>query len=370
MERRDDVGVVTRKDSPYYWLNLERPGKRPIRMSTGILVDASSPAQRKENRRLAQAAYETQMGDLARKRFKLPRTAPARTFRQQATWYLEHHTVKHRGADREAVRIAGLIAAFGDEPLEDITPTRWTEHETQRLKRDKVTINTVGNELTVMKAILKSAVPDWIEASPLAAVQRVKEQLPAKRTISRREETAFVKALAAEDPELRDMYLVGVGTLLRQEALLELRRSHHRGTHLALMVKSGRNRQKPHTIPLTQPTPLQRRAAEVLKRRMPKSHQGYFFPTWHAHFAQHEDRAHARVQFLRIVRRAAAAADIPWGIRNDGVVWHTATRATGATRMLREYKIDVRTVQLIGGWSSLDQMMEYLGIDPATFSYR
>jgi hypothetical protein len=51
------------------------------------------------------------------------------------------------------------------------------------------------------------------------------------------------------------------------------------------------------------------------------------------------------------------------GLNNHGVVWHTATRASGATRMLRDYGIDVRTVQLIGGWSSLDQMAQYLGID-------
>jgi hypothetical protein len=30
--------------------------------------------------------------------------------------------------------------------------------------------------------------------------------------------------------------------------------------------------------------------------------------------------------------------------------------------MIREYGIDVRTVQLIGGWKSLDQMAEYLGL--------
>ena len=38
------------------------------------------------------------------------------------------------------------------------------------------------------------------------------------------------------------------------------------------------------------------------------------------------------------------------------MVWHTLTRASGATRLLRDYKKDVRTVQLLGGWSPLDQM--------------
>jgi hypothetical protein len=38
-------------------------------------------------------------------------------------------------------------------------------------------------------------------------------------------------------------------------------------------------------------------------------------------------------------------------------------RPSGATRLIREYGIDLRTVQLMGPWRSLDQMAEYLGVD-------
>lgn len=341
---------------------LERPGQKPVRISTKILVQASSKAQTTENRRLAEAAYDALMGDLARQRFKLPSTAPPRTFHQQATWYLQHKTPTHRGADRERRRIAQLAFHFAYTALEDISPTRWTEYAAKRLTKDGVSVNTVGNELTVMKAILTSAVPEWLEANPLATVKRKKDKLPAKRTIARDEEPAFLRALARADREIHDMYLVGVGTLLRQENLLTLRRRDHRGDRLALITKTG-----PHQIPLTGPTPLQRRAATVLKKRMPRVSDGYFFPVWQDHFAQFADQGHARVQFLRIVRRAAEAAGLPWGIRQGGIVWHTATRATGATRMLRDYKVDVRTVQMVGGWTSLDQMMEYLGLDRGVF---
>ena len=31
--------------------------------------------------------------------------------------------------------------------------------------------------------------------------------------------------------------------------------------------------------------------------------------------------------------------------------------------MIREFGLDVRTVQLMGPWRSLDQMAEYLGLD-------
>ena len=48
-------------------------------------------------------------------------------------------------------------------------------------------------------------------------------------------------------------------------------------------------------------------------------------------------------------------------------MWHSATRATGAARMLRDDEIDIRTVQLIGGWTPLGPMLEYLGIDRERF---
>jgi len=153
------------------------------------------------------------------------------------------------------------------------------------------------------------------------------------------------------------MYAVGVGTLLRQEQLIYLQRHEHRGDRLAVMTKTG-----PHEVLLTGPTVLQEQAAAVLARRLPADNDGFFFPRWKATFAAYEDPGQPGEMLRQRVRRAAKAVNIPWGLDRGGIVWHTATRATGATRLLREYAIDARTVQLIGNWKSLDQMAEYLGI--------
>jgi integrase len=351
------MGVVTRKDSPYYWLNLERPGQRPQRISTKIHVDAPTPAKRKENRLLAEAAYHAQMGDLARDRFDLPIAAPTRTFGLHALWYQEHHTVHHRGAVREVRILARLRRTFAAVALDALTPRRWQEYVTERT-RDGVSASTIGRELAVMKAILNTAVPEFLEFNPLGSVRRKSPRVKAKRTVTASEETRLLAALKRIDVELHDLYVVGVGTLLRRENLIYLQRGEHRGDRIVIDTKTG-----PHQVPLNGPTPLQRRAAKVLAKRMPKAHDGFFFPGWKAKFAPYEDQGHPGVLFLKKVRRAAKAAGLPWGLANNGIVWHTATRATGATRMLREYQVDVRTVQIIGGWTSLDQMAEYLGID-------
>lgn len=237
--------------------------------------------------------------------------------------------------------------------LSEIRPARWSEYETSR-RDEGAAVNTIGRELATMKSILKAAVGDHLEVSPLAHVKRRSEHLPAKRTITKAEEKALIEAIT--DDEVRDIYLVAVGTLLRQQNVISLRRGHHQGNRLALDTKTG-----PHVVPLDGPTTLQRRAAMVLKRRMPKTANGHFFPRWNALFAKNRDSGNA--YFLKIVRRAVKKAGLTWGLKQHGVVWHTLTRASGATRMMREHGVDVRTVQLIGGWRSLDQMAQYLGLD-------
>lgn len=351
------MGVYTRPDSPCYWIALEGTTPRQ-RFPTRIQVAAPTAKQRKENRQLAELAYHAAMGDTVREQFALPRTTAARTFDEQAAWYEAHHTAKHRGALPEARKLARLRRFFGPNPLDLITPTRWAEYETERTTRDKVSLGTVGRELAVMKLVLTTAVPEHLEYHHLGQVRRKHNVVLPKRTITKAEEPAFLTALKAIDLELHDMYLVGVGTLLRQENLVYLQRSEHRDASLALHTKTGG-----HQVPLTGPTALQRRAAAVLRQRMPPDPDGYFFPRWKATFAAYEDPGHPGVLLRKKVQRAAKAVGIPWGLARGGIVWHTATRASGATRLIREHGIDVRTVQLLGGWKSLDQMAEYLGLD-------
>lgn len=331
---------------------LEGTGRR--RENTRIRCDATALQVRKQNRLTAEAIYHARMTRLARNRVGLPIDS-GETFQSFSEWYETHHTDKHKSAPRERVILANLRKHFGALSLNEIRPARWKEYETQRLK-DGVSVNTIGRELSVMKTVLVAAVGEHIDVSPLAHVKRKTTALPAKYTLTAADERKLLKEIT--DDEIRDLYLVGVGTLLRQMNLITLQRRQHYGSRLVVQTKTG-----PHQVPLTGPTMLQTRAAMVLKRRLPKTADGYFFPTWQARFAKNRDSGNA--WFLKIVRRAIKRAGIRWGLTNHGVVWHTMTRATGATRLLRDYRVDVRTVQLIGGWKSLDQMAAYLGVDLA-----
>lgn len=343
------MGVYTRDDSPWFWMLLEGHGRKRERID--IRCDAVAPAVRKKNREAADAIYHARMTQLARGQMGLPNDSPE-TFRTFSAWYETHHISKHKSAPRERVILAKLRDHFGAMRLADIRPARWTEYETSR-QNDGAAINTISRELGVMKAVLRSAVGEHLEVSPLAHVRRKKQRLQAKRTLTAEDEKKILAEF--EDQEIHDLYLVGVGTLLRQMNLIMLQRKQLHGDRLVVDTKTG-----PHTISLDGPTTLQRRALTVLKRRMPSTPDGYFFPEWQKRFAEYRDAASSF--FLKRVRRAVKAAGVQWGLRDHGVVWHTMTRASGATRLIRDYGIDIRTVQLMGPWSSLDQMAEYLGV--------
>lgn len=350
------MALYTRRDSPWFWMLLEGHGRRRERID--IRADAVSPAVRKLNRDAAEAIYHARMTQLARGDAGLPIDSQE-TFNAFADWFEVHHLEKHKSAARERVILAHLRDHFGTMRLADIKPPRWTEYQTDRRKAGAA-VNTIGRELQVLKSILTAAVGEHLDVSPLAHVKRKTERLPAKRTITAADEKKLLEQIT--DDEIRDLYLVGVGTLLRQQNLINLQRRQVHGSRLVVTTKTG-----PHAVDLSGPTTLQRRALTVLKRRLPKTPDGFFFPRWHNLFAANRDSGNAF--FLKVVRRACARADIPWGLKSHGVVWHTLTRASGATRMIREYGIDIRTVQLLGHWSSLDQMAEYLGVDlsvPAT----
>ena len=91
--------------------------------------------------------------------------------------------------------------------------------------------NTIGRELAIAKLVLRSS---SLERSPLDTVKRMTVKVKPKRTITAAEDRRLRKALRAIDPEIHDLYVVGVGTLLRRENLIYLQRGEHRGDRLVL----------------------------------------------------------------------------------------------------------------------------------------
>lgn len=352
------MGIYKRDDSKYWWMWIERPGQKAIARSTKIPHDDPSPELRKQLEQQADLVYKAAMVELARARFDLPAlTADTIGFHAYADWFDTHHLSKYRDAERDRNTLDHLRSFFGSDDLTTITRARVQEYMTWRLSarigpapkpgrpdtRRVVKPITVNREVDVLKAMLREAVPKYLKASPIVGMKRLRVVKIRKRIITPAEERRLIKALPAADAAL---YIVAVDTLIRLGNVLDLKRSENKGTHLALEdSKTG-----PYEVPLSD------RARKALDQ-LPDTGPYYFQHRRGAKTAR--DR---RGAIRRMLERACAKAEVPYGRVIAGTTFHQATRATGATRMIQR-GADVRTVQGVGNWRDFRSMQDYLETD-------
>lgn len=328
------MGIFERPDSPFLWLWLERPGRKGLREATTIPKDGGSPDGNREMRRQAQAIYAVRMAEIARGRHKLPGGGERRTFRQHREWYAQHVSAEKRGTDREVSMLRQLAAFFDGRDLRDIDQELAREWRTARMR--EVSASTVRREEALLKHLLTTAVPKYLDANPLAGLRRVRVVDPDTRVLTHDEER---RLLAVLDQEARALVICALDTLLRLRDVADLQRRQDHGTYLHSDTKTGVVK-----IPISDRL---RAALDGLPKGKPVGR--FYFPTY---------AERPNTPLIVMFRRALEEAEIPTGRKTGGVSFHTL-RHTGATRML-EAGIDVKTVAEIGGWRNLKVMDRYL----------
>jgi len=327
------MGVYERKDSKFWWMLIEGIDKR---LSTKIPIGAKGEA-RKDSRREAEEIYRAAMGDLARKRFAIPDDRPARTFKAHAEWYRDHVSIHHKGGRRETSIVKTLITAFGDFALEQVTPTKIEEWKTARARTKAA--STVNRELDVLKPLLSSAIPVYLERNPAGPVKRIAvRQFPPITILSPEAEDALLKVA---DIEERALVLLGLDALLRLGDARKLEKAHDRGAYLDIVdPKTAR----PYKVPVS---PRLRLALNALA-----GGGGFYFGRKYAGRWQPMGEGTAFDLFRELCVRAGVLA----GRKVGGITFHSL-RHTGATRAASAVKLSV--VQKLGGWSSLKQLARY-----------
>lgn len=327
------MGVFRRKDSIFWWFSIEKARPR-IRMSTGIPI-GSSPAAKKQSYQDAEAIYRAAMGDVARGTFAFKQAKPSRTFRQQAEWYRDNVAVHHRGGRRERSIIKALIAAFEDTPLAKLDAKRIAEWKTTREKTHAK--SSVNRELDVLKPLLASAIPTYLDANPADGVQRFPTRLPPIAILTESAEDAL---LAVASPAEKAMMLLGLDALLRLGDVRTLKAEHDHGDHLVIVNPKVESYKVPVSSRL-------RAALDVLTPQ-----GGYYFPRRYAGKWAPMGEGTAFMMFRALCDRA----NVPAGRQIGGITFHSL-RHTGATRATRHVKLTV--VQRLGGWKSLKQLARY-----------
>lgn len=329
------MGVYRRPDSTFYWMRLEGTNRR---------VCTKIPVGGKAQREAAEAVYRATMTALAKEDLGLPTgmSGGTLTLLEFSRWYETNILPKHRGQERELEILAILRSHLGALDLRDITRATVQEYQAVRLKAKKAP-GTVNREVAVLKAIIREAVTaGHLAASPLAGMPMLRMVRRDPRTLSAADEVRLLEQLPHD---LRVLYIVAVDTLARLSNVLNLTREEDRGTHLALVdSKTG-----PYEVPLSS------RARAALDS-LPKT-DAYYFPDRRKAKAERDRRMAIRSALRRACARCTPP--IPFGRAAGGITFHGATRATGATRMLRA-QVDPRTVQKIGNWASFTTMGRYL----------
>lgn len=330
------MGVVSRPDSPFYWLNLERPGQRPLRVSTHVPVYAPTEKQQKENRALAEAAYAAQMGDLARHRHRLPIDKPHITFRDYRAWYYANVSIHKRSKNGESSLLSMLGIHFDSLDLAAIDIEEGREWRTWRARM--VAPASVNRELAVLKHLLATAVPKYLDQNPLKALAKLRVPEREPRLLEPDEE---IRLLAVLDPQDTALVLCALDTLQRLTSVLELRRAQDHGEYLTFLNTKTKGGKVPVSTRL-------RKALDALPKDGPA-----YFPRYQV------STAHVRRNLvMRMFRDACVQAGIQVGRKAGGLTFH-GLRHTGASRML-ERGASIETVRRIGGWANLTTLQRYL----------
>lgn len=361
---------VYKRDSPFWWLILERAGQRPLRESSGVPIDGGTLFQAKENKKLAEEIYAKRMSELARTRHGLPSgPKPSKTFREYAAWYLEHVSPTKRNIIRERSMVTNsLLPAFQQLELDAITKQDAQEWMSARLKSVKA--STVRRELELFKSILSSAIPKYLEEHPLKGFPG-KGQLrivePEPRILTQEEEMRLLKVL--KDPQDYAVVVCALDTLMRLSDVVNLERQADHGAYITVVDPKTKTYKVPVSGRLRKALDRLTKDPEIMNSPwvFPKYHRwtAYKVPRlrrWEEKGRKGRDRGRegyrsAQLAVVRMFSEACDLAKIKHGRKVNGVTFHSL-RHTGASRAL-EAGVDVRTVQDLGGWTNLKQLTRY-----------
>lgn len=333
------MGVYVRDRSPFFWLYIATPDGRKVRESTNIRHDAPTVALRKDNRQQAEIRFHQRYAEVIGAAHS--GTRPRIAFSEWADWYRDHISVHKKGKDIEAINLAHLSKFFGALPLHRLDKTRVQEYAAARSATVKA--STVNREIDLLKHVLNSAVPKYLDKSPIAGMRRLRQVQVEIQTLSKADETKLLKVLAPAD---RVVVIAAIDTLARASELLRLEWRHDHGSHIVIVEsKIGEGRKVPVSKRL-------RVALDGLKRRRKKPTGPIF-----KHRRKGKDPTTWTNSLKQMLESACERAGVTYGREASGITFH-GLRHTGASRMVNA-GVPLRAVQEIGGWKNLRQLVRY-----------
>ncbi len=337
------MGVYTRPDSPYFWMAIERKDAEPLRRSTHIPCKGLTPQAFAENKKLAQQVYLKKVTTKAAAAHGLVDDRERIEFSEYADWYETHVVSKNHGGDREKDILKHLRRELGNKWLDEIDRACTKEYMTARTKQ-RTSARTVNREVDLLKSMLRDACPRYLEVSPLVGMRRLKVTPPRRHYMTEDEEDRIIRVLK-DDPVGRALLHLGTDSLVRLGDLLDFRREDDRGRFGWAMEPKDPRQPQPYTFPIS------KRARRALDQ-IPNDGPHYF-----ARFRVAKKRRDWNSSVRQWLEKVCNRANVKYGRKQGGIVFHWATRRTGASRMLRD-AVDLKSVQRVGNWKSPEIVLD------------
>jgi integrase len=272
------------------------------------------------------------------------------TFRQHAAEYSVWAKLHHRGWKTEESRITRMVEAFGDTKLDAVTPADAERFLDQLLEaRSQSTRNRYRALLSAMFS--RAQRHGLLSANPVKGITKLKEPEGRIQFVMAEEEAAILGALR---PNLRALFTVSIHTGLRWSEQLDLEWrdvDFMTGLIIVKRSKSGYSRQ----VPMNSVVRSALMDLAGLRQHPGDPRERVFLCSY-----VQPDKFFPRA--VDLVRRTLLAAGSD-ASRLDGYTWH-CNRHTFASRLVMA-GVDLRTVQVLGGWRTLAMVQRYSHLAPA-----
>ncbi|MBI4638505.1 MAG: site-specific integrase [Candidatus Rokubacteria bacterium] len=292
-------------------------------------------------------------GTRERERAERARERVRTTFADYAKDFIAWAKVNHRSWMKDGSRLSRVLPVLGGKKLDAIT-TADIERFLDSLSRGEhaVAPATRNRYRDLLSGMFKRAIRlGLVAVNAVRGIPKVKEPGGRIAYLTAEEEQAVRDALA---PDFRPLFTVAVHTGLRWSEQARLRWRDVDALAGVMNVgtsKNGTSRQ----------VPMNSAVRSVLfdltaRRQRPDDAEELVFRAAYRTVARAIERAVQRAQ--EALRDASKDAS-----RLDGFTWH-GTRHTFASRLVMA-GVDLRTVQVLGGWKTLSMVARYahLGAD-------
>lgn len=217
--KRDQDGIFTRPDSPYWWASFTDGSGRPTRRSTRVRRD-EDPDQLKAKAIRAQWVLEAE----TQRREGPPPEAAGHSFDELLLAYLGQVTPGKRAGDRDTYSAKRLYPEFSGRVLDTLTAADARAYIARRVA-EGVQPGTINREIGLMSAALNWARREleWTVPNPFQG-RRLREPAGRARWLTRAEARALIEVAGKQKraPHMKDFILLCLYTGMRSGEALEL----------------------------------------------------------------------------------------------------------------------------------------------------